>query len=147
MPPDGLGFTIGGTRALLVGAMTATPEQIARYVRNHPTFAAYAPRPGYPTGVRMPGILPLLTPPELAEELLEDVGFQTLQLGGFLRTPDGELIASGVELALPGADRRVVELAVDALKLAASKQSDVTPLQAGGLAIVGLAVLWLIVAS
>ena len=52
--------------------------------------------------------------PELADELIEDVGFGALELGGFLSTPDGELIASGVELALPGADKQVVGLAVDA---------------------------------
>ena len=70
-----------------------------------------------------------------------------LELGGFLQTPDGELIASGVELALPTADSRAVGLAVDALKLAAAKQSELTPLQAGGLALVDLALLWLLAAN
>jgi hypothetical protein len=127
--------------------MAATPEQIARYVRSHPTFMPYAPRPGYPAGIWGPGILPSQTAPELADEFLEDAGFLALELGGFLSTPDGELIASGVELALPSADRRVVSLAVDALKLAATKQSDLTPLQVGGLVVGGLALLLLIAAS
>jgi hypothetical protein len=93
------------------------------------------------------GVLPPRTAPELAEDIVEDVGFRALELGGFLQTPDGELIASGVELALPGADRRVVELAIEALKLAASKQSELTPLQAGGLVTVGLGLVLLLAAS
>ena len=127
--------------------MPATAEQIARYVTSHPVFAPYAPRPSYPAGIWVRGVLPSLTVPELAEELLEDVGFRALELGGFLSTPDGELIASGVELALPSTDRRVADLAVDALKLAAAKQSELTPLQVGGLVVGGLALLWLLAAS
>jgi hypothetical protein len=50
-------------------------------------------------------------------------------------------------MALPGADRRVVELAADALKLAAAKQSDLTPLQVGGLVLGGFALLWLVAAT
>lgn len=107
----------------------------------------YAPQPGYPAGIWAPGVLPSQIASELADDLLEDVGFRALELGGFLSTPDGELIASGVELALPGADRRVVGLAVDALKLAAAKQSDLTPLQVGGLVAGGLVSLLLIAAS
>jgi len=127
--------------------MPATSEQIARYVRSHPTFAPYAPRPNYPAGIWLPGVLPLQTAAELADELLEDAGFRALELGGFLRTPDGELIASAVELALPRADSRVVSLAVEALKLAASEQSRLTPLQAGSLLLGGLALLWLFAAD
>jgi hypothetical protein len=126
--------------------MSATAEQIARYIRSHPEFAPYAPQSGYPAGIWTRGTLPSCTAPELADELLEDVGFRALELGGFLSTPDGELIASGVELALPATDRRVVSLAVDALKLAATKQSELTPLQVGGLVVGGLA-LFLLLAS
>jgi hypothetical protein len=124
--------------------MTATPEQIAGYVREHPTFAPYAPQPAYPAGIWRGGPQPPQTALELADELVEDVGFRTLELGGFLRTPDGELIASGVEMALPTADRRVVSLAVDALKLAADQQSELSPLQVGGLALGGVVLLWLL---
>jgi hypothetical protein len=110
-------------------------------------FASYAPRPGYPAGIWACGVLPSRTTPELADELIEDIGFRALELGGFLSTPDGELIASGVELALPGADRRVAGLAVDVLKLAAAKQSELTPLQVGGMVVGGVALLWLLAAS
>lgn len=127
--------------------MAATPEQIALYVRSHPSFAPFAPRPGYPAGIWAPGVLPPQTAAELADELLEDVGYRALELGGFLSTPDGELIANGVELALPNADRRVVGLAVDALKLAAAQQSELSPLQVGGLVVAGLVLLWLAAAS
>jgi hypothetical protein len=127
--------------------MAATPEQIAQYVRSHPAFSPYTPRPGYPAGIWAPGIPPSRTAPELAEELLEDIGFRALELGGFLDTPDGELIATGVELALPGADRNVVRLAVDALGLAAAKQSELSPLHVGALVVGGLALLLLIASS
>lgn len=127
--------------------MAATPEQIALYVRSHPAFMPFAPQPGYPAGIWAPGRLPQQTAAELADELVEDVGFGALELGGFLSTPDGELIAEGVELALPTADRRVVSLAIDALKLAATKQSEPSPLQVGGLVVGGLLLLLLIAAS
>ena len=128
-------------------AMPATAEQIAHYIQSHPVFSPYASRPGYPAGIWADRVLPQLTARELADELIEDVGFRALQLGGFLNTPDGELIASGVELALPGADRRVVDLAIDALKLAAAKQSELTPLQVGALVLGGLALVWLLSAG
>lgn len=128
--------------------MATTPEQIARYVRSHPTFAPYAPRDRATLlGSGSLANCPPQTAAELADELLEDVGFRALELGGFLSTADGELIASGVELALPSADSRVVNLALEALKLAASEQSRLTPLQAGGLVAGGLLLAWLLAAS
>lgn len=127
--------------------MPATAEQVARYIRSHSAFAPYAPRPGYPAGIWAYGVLPPQTASELADELIEDVGFRTLELGGFLSTPDGALIASGVELALPAADKRVVGLAVDALKLAAAKQSALSPLQVGAVVLGGLALFALFAAS
>lgn len=127
--------------------MAATPEQIASYVRSHPAFMPFAPRPSYPAGIWVAGAMPQQTAPELADQFLEDAGFAALELGGFLSTPDGELIAEGVELALPTADRRIVSLAVDALKLAASKEGELTPLQLGGLVAGGLVLLLLIAAS
>lgn len=76
--------------------------------------------------------------------MTEDVGFQALRLGGFLKTPDGNLIAEGVGLALPSADRSIFNLAVEALTLAANDQEDVTPLQVGaGVLVVGALLLLL----
>src|SRR5271166_3515149 len=112
--------------------MPASAEQIANYLRAHRAFSPYAPRYGYPHGICMADMMPAATARELADEMVQNVGFQALALGGFLRTPDGELIVEAVELALPGADRRVVSFAVEVLTLAAASQSELTPLQAGG---------------
>lgn len=117
---------------------------IARYIATHPVFAPYLPRPGYPGGIWRPSSRPTLSAAEIAEGMTEDVGFQALRLGGFLKTPDGNLIAEGVGLALPSADRAIFNLAVEALTLAANDQEDVTPLQVGaGVLVVGALLLLL----
>jgi len=123
-------------------------QQIATYIAEHPVFVSHVPRPGYPAGVLyFPTAYPMPTAEQLAEEMIEDVGFQTLRLGGFLKTPDGQLISKGVALALPNADRAVCNLAVDALILAAEKQNDVSPLQAGVGAVVAALLLAAVLAE
>jgi hypothetical protein len=124
--------------------MAEQASQIARYVAEHPVFVPYVPRPGYPAGIWHPGSRPALSAAELAEDMAEDVGFQALQLGGFLSTPDGELIAEGVRLALPNTDRVVFDLAVEALTLAAEKQTTISPRQVGVGILVGALLLWLL---
>jgi hypothetical protein len=124
---------------------TERTEQIARYVAEHPAFAPYTPRPGYPSGIWVhPVNQQTRSASELAEEMTEDVGFQALAVGGFLKSPDGELIAEGVRLALPTADREIFSLAVDALTLAAEKQTPASPRQVGAGILVGVLVLWLL---
>jgi hypothetical protein len=118
--------------------------QIARYVAEHPAFAPYASRPAYPAGIRLRGSRPFQSAAELAEDMVEDVGFLALQLGGFLRTPDGELVAEGVGLALPYADRAVFDLAVEALTLASEKRARTSARQVGMAVLVGLLLLWLL---
>jgi hypothetical protein len=81
---------------------------------------------------------------ELAADMVEDVGFRTLQLGGFFSTPDGELIAEGVRLALPNTDRVVFDLAVEALTLAAEKRATISTRQIGVGILVGALLLWLL---
>jgi hypothetical protein len=124
--------------------MADRATQIARYVAEHRAFAPYAPRYGYPPGVWLRGSCPAQSAAELAEAMVEDVGFQALQLGGFLMTPDGELIAEGVRLALPHTDRVVFDLAVESLALAAQKQATVSRRQVGAAILVGFLLLWLL---
>lgn len=127
--------------------MTDRTTQIARYIAEHPVFAPYAPRPGYPSGIRHPGNRPAETAAELAEAMVEDVGFRAIQLGGLLSAPDGELIAEGVRLALPNTDRVVFDLAVEALTLAAERQATISTRRVGVGVLVGALLLWLLVTS
>jgi hypothetical protein len=124
--------------------MAERATQIARYVAEHPAFAPYAPRYGYPAGSWLRGSRPAQSAAELAEAMVEDVGFQALQLGGFLMTPDGELIAEGVRMALPSTDRVVFDLAVESLTLAAQKQATISRRQVGAALLVGLLLLRLL---
>jgi len=63
-----------------------------------------------------------VTAEQVAERLLAEVGFRALRLGSLLNTPDGELMASAVELLTPPPYRADMELLVEALKIAAKKQ-------------------------
>jgi hypothetical protein len=58
---------------------------------------------------------------DLAGQLLEDAGFRALNLGSWFITPDGQLIAAGVQLLTPPSYDIDVRLLVDALKVAAAK--------------------------
>jgi hypothetical protein len=119
-------------------------KQIAAFVANHREFAPYVPRDDYPHGIWAPESSPSESAEELAEAMVEDVGFQAVQLGGFLKTPNGKLIAEGVGLALSPADRPVFNLAVDALTLAAEKQQTISPKQVGVGVVCAALVLWLL---
>jgi hypothetical protein len=128
--------------------MAERAQQIARYVAEQPAFVPYMPHPGYPAGIwAYPVNQPTRSASDLADEMAEDVGFQALALGGFLKTPDGELIAEGVRLALPNADRAIFNLAVDALTLAAEKQTPARPRQVGAGILVGVLLLWLLAST
>lgn len=59
---------------------------------------------------------------QLGEALVDDVGFRALELGTWLNSPDGELIAAAVQRVLPPAYRLEYDLVVEALKFAASRQ-------------------------
>jgi hypothetical protein len=124
--------------------MSEQSQLVAQYIAKRPEFSPYVPREGYPYGIWAPDHSPTLTADEIADAMLEDVGFQALKLGGFLRTPDGELIAEGVGLALSPADRPVFKLAVDALTFAAERQQTIGPKQAGVGVLAAALLLWLI---
>jgi hypothetical protein len=63
------------------------------------------------------------SPEELAEQLLQDAEFRSLQLGTALTTPEGQLIAHAVEAASPPFYRSDEKLLVEALTLAAKMQN------------------------
>jgi hypothetical protein len=124
--------------------MSEQSQLVAQYIARRTEFSPYVPRDGYPYGIWAPNHSPALTAEEIANAMVEDVGFEALKLGGFLRTPDGELIAEGVGLALSPADRPVFKLAVDALTLAAERQQTISLKQAGVGALAMALLLWLI---
>jgi len=124
--------------------MSEQSQLVAQYIARRPEFSPYVPRDGYPYGIWAPNHSPALTADEIADEMLEDVGFEALKLGGFLSTPDGELIAEGVGLALSPVDRPAFKLAVDALTLAAERQETISPKQVGGGVLAAMLLLWLI---
>jgi hypothetical protein len=59
---------------------------------------------------------------QLAQQFLEIAEFRTLQLGNWLGTTDGAIIAAAVEMVMPPFFQEDVELLVAALKLAADMQ-------------------------
>lgn len=65
----------------------------------------------------------LPTARQLADEFLNDADFRALQLGTWLRTPDGAALADAVVLVIPPEYRTVFNLAVEGLKLAADAQA------------------------
>ncbi|MGH9305020.1 MAG: hypothetical protein ACRDZ5_11520 [Acidimicrobiales bacterium] len=77
---------------------------------------------------------------ELAHELLDVAEFQALQLGTWLGTTDGKLIAEAVELVTPPFYRQDVELLVAGLQRAAQLQQQQGQQAAGRNALVAIGV-------
>lgn len=124
----------------------AREEQIAAYVRGKPPFPLVAAPP--PHYMKLPGYGPPQRPTaeEIGRWLLQDAEFRALELGTWLGTTDGEIIASAVESFLPPLYRQDVELLVDALKFAADLQQTEGREVAGAWAlgsIVVAGILWL----
>jgi len=85
------------------------------------------------------------TAEEIGKWLLEDAEFRALELGNWLGTTDGEIIAGAVENFLPPLYKQDAELLVDALKFASALQQTEGREVAGKLAlgsIVVAAILW-----
>jgi hypothetical protein len=87
---------------------------ISQWPRATP-FAMYQPLPGS-LGVNR------YTPETLAQEFFASAEFKALQLGTWLGTPDGELIAAAVHAVTPPPYQQDIDLLVEALKLAAKVQ-------------------------
>lgn len=88
---------------------------------------------------------------QIAEQLIQDAEFRTLQLGGILNTPTGEFIEESVALAIPRLFSPEFELLVGALRLASENQRNEARgnalLAAGGSLLVGLILRSLIKAA
>lgn len=82
---------------------------------------------------------------QVVEQLLADVGFETLRLGTWLGTPRGELIEQAVGLLIHPMYRRQYRLLVEALELAARHQQRTQ--QRAGLVAVGAVVVVAALAS
>lgn len=75
-----------------------------------------------PVASPRPPPLPTSTVQECAAFLVRDAEFRSLQLGTWLNTPDGRLIESAVEQALPFPFNREAALISQAMRLAAERQ-------------------------
>jgi hypothetical protein len=62
------------------------------------------------------------TPEQLAEALLQDAEFRSLQLGSWLNSTDGQVIAEAVAMVVPPLYRTDFELVVEGLQRAADLQ-------------------------
>jgi len=102
----------------------AREEQIAAHVRANPPFSLMAvPHPPYVrTGLIGYSPPQRPTPEEIGRWFLQDAEFRALELGTWLGTTNGEVIAGAVENFLPPLYREDAKLLVDALKFAADLQ-------------------------
>lgn len=108
------------------------PEQIADFVRRNVDFIydmagqnLRGPRP-FASGLDFLFVTPSARPSieDVARQIVQMGEFRSLQLGGFLATPNGQLIAQGVELELPLFYREDVEFLVAVLTRAAELQRE-----------------------
>jgi hypothetical protein len=79
---------------------------------------------------------------ELARIFLADAEFKAIQLGGYLETPDGQLLARAVQLALPYPYRAQVAFVVAALELAADLQRKEKRVNAGVVLVAATLLTW-----
>lgn len=114
-------------------------EQIAAFLDRHVTL----PRMVGPYGEAYvyPDVAwPRPTVEQVANKLLAIGEFRALQLGSWLGTTDGELIAQAVEMVSPPFYRQDVELLVAALQHAAGLQSQEGQEAAGRFALTAIGV-------
>lgn len=97
-------------------------EQIAAYLRANPPFPLVTAPPSH--YARLPGYGPPQRPTaeEIGNWLLQDAEFRALELGNWLGTTDGAIIAGAVERFLPPLYRQDAELLIAALKFSAALQ-------------------------
>lgn len=124
----------------------AREEQVAAYLRANPPFPLVAAPP--PLYAGLPGYGPTQRPTaeEIGRWFLRDAEFRALELGTWLGTTEGEIIAGAVEGFLPPLYKQDAELLVSALKFAATLQQTEGREVAGAWAlgsIVVAAALWL----
>jgi len=104
--------------------MTEQQRQIASYVSRNRVLSPYLRQGEQPPLPWLMAIQRQLPPLEqFRRELLEDAEFRALNLGSWLGTADGKLIAEAVSMVIPPAYEPAYELAVKGLMLAAQDQA------------------------
>lgn len=119
-------------------------EQIAQFLDERITFPRVMSVYGWAEAAwHQPYLYPYQRPTaeELAKEFLAIPEFRALQLGTWLGTTQGEVIAKAVEMVTPPFYRQDVELLVVGLKLAANLQATEGQDKAGKIAlgVIGMA--------
>jgi hypothetical protein len=120
--------------------MTELQERVAVYLVSHAAIGPHTRATQDPYAWPPPPPLP--TAQTLAEELLADAEFRALELGTWLSTTDGEIIAGAVSRVLPPGYEPVFSVTVDALQIAAAKQTSQGRRSAAAFAAVGLLVTY-----
>jgi hypothetical protein len=104
--------------------MTEQQRQIASYVSRNHVLSPYLRQGGQPPLPWLMAMQRQLPPLEqFRRELLEDAEFRALNLGSWLGTTDGKLVAEAVSMVIPAAYTPAYELAVKGLTLAARDQA------------------------
>jgi len=105
--------------------MTSKQRQIAEYIARHSLLSRYTETPLMLGPHTWPSsqYQELPTVEQFAQELLRDSEFRALQLGNWLRTPEGEVISQAVSMVIPEAYGPAFNLAIDGLTLAAELQA------------------------
>jgi hypothetical protein len=115
-------------------------NQLAEFLRRRTDVIPRVPGSRYGLGA------PLITVEQLATNLLVDTEWQSLRLGTWLGTTDGQIISNAVAIVIPPTYRPEYNLVVDGLKLAAQLQAQGKQKVAGIVVIlvagVGLAAYW-----
>lgn len=78
---------------------------------------------------------------DLADSMLADLGFRSLQLGTWLGTPDGQMLTAAIEAVSPPFYQPDIELLTEALRLAAATQRNVRLTRLAALGTAGVALL------
>ncbi|HEX5403953.1 MAG TPA: hypothetical protein VFX16_16830 [Pseudonocardiaceae bacterium] len=84
---------------------------------------------------------------QIADMLANDADWTTIRLGGWLQSPDGELIERIVQAALPYPVGLTTRVLVDGIKLAANQQTERRRLLTVAAAVAGAALIWFLATS
>lgn len=99
----------------------AAPTQLTEFLEIHLREHQW-PREGPRTTPVPPLVAQHYTPDQLAAQLFADPRFRALQLGSWLRTPDGKLITEAIAALDPQPFRQDIELLTAAIAVAAQLQ-------------------------
>lgn len=100
-------------------------DEIAAFLNEYVSLPRVTNRHGWTAGHSWASYPPHAAGPtadQLADELLAVAEFRALQLGTWLGTADGQIIAEAIEMVAPPFYRQDIGLLFDALRLAASLQ-------------------------